>query len=155
MPSRTSLLTGRRPDTSRSWTIEADQWFRFSSGNGNWTTLPGHFKNSGYLTIGTGKVFHETMPSFDPQDCTHSWSPEAVFSRGKKPAGLWDPTGDPENNATGLAEQVPDADEPKMQDGNITDHAVDVIKGLASGVYGDDVASGVKPFFLAIGLHKP
>ena len=25
MPSRTSLLTGRRPDTS--WTIEPDQWF--------------------------------------------------------------------------------------------------------------------------------
>ena len=25
MPSRTSLLTSRRPDTSRSWTIETDQ----------------------------------------------------------------------------------------------------------------------------------
>lgn len=25
MPSRTALLTSRRPDTSRSWTIEGDQ----------------------------------------------------------------------------------------------------------------------------------
>jgi hypothetical protein len=29
MPSRTSLLTSRRPDTSRSWTIEADQVSEF------------------------------------------------------------------------------------------------------------------------------
>ena len=31
MPSRTSLLTGRRPDTTRSWTIEADQCTLFPS----------------------------------------------------------------------------------------------------------------------------
>lgn len=54
MPSRTSLLTSRRPDTSRSWTIEADQWFRLSGGN--WTTLPGAFKQAGYFTMGMGKV---------------------------------------------------------------------------------------------------
>ena len=42
MPSRTSLLTSRRPDTSRSWTIEADQYWRVSGGN--FTTLPQRFK---------------------------------------------------------------------------------------------------------------
>ena len=51
MPSRTSLLTGRRPDTSRSWTIEVDQWFRNSGGN--WTTLPGKFKASPPLATTT------------------------------------------------------------------------------------------------------
>ena len=51
MPSRTSLLTSRRPDTSRSWTIEADQWFRRNDTGSNWTTLPGAFKAAGYLTI--------------------------------------------------------------------------------------------------------
>lgn len=55
MPSRTALLTSRRPDTSRSWTIEADQYFRVSGGR-NFTTLPQLFKEKGYLTVGMGKV---------------------------------------------------------------------------------------------------
>jgi hypothetical protein len=38
MPSRTALLTSRRPDTSKSWTIEPDQFWRISGGN--FTTLP-------------------------------------------------------------------------------------------------------------------
>ena len=57
MPSRTSLLTSRRPDTSRSWTIEDDQWFRLSGG-ANWTTLPGAFKANGYLTLGMVRRQH-------------------------------------------------------------------------------------------------
>merc|ERR1719262_1650823 len=57
MPSRTSLLTSRRPDTSRSWTIEPDQYWRESGGN--FTTLPQRFKEEGFLTIGMGKIFHE------------------------------------------------------------------------------------------------
>ena len=55
MPSRTSLLTSRRPDTSRSWTIETDQYWRLSAGN--FTTLPERFMQSGYLTLGMGKIF--------------------------------------------------------------------------------------------------
>ena len=39
--------------------------------------------------------------------------------------------------------------------GNITDHAVSVIQGLASGQYGADIAAQDRPFFLAVGLHKP
>ena len=42
-----------------------------------------------------------------------------------------------------------------MQDGNITDHAVQVIQELAGGKYGGDVANMTRPFFLAVGLHKP
>ena len=42
------------------------RWFRNSGGN--WTTLPGKFKDEGYLTLGMGKIFHETMPANDPQD---------------------------------------------------------------------------------------
>lgn len=59
MPSRTALLTSRRPDVSRCWTIEADQYFRRSGGN--FTTLPQIFKNNGFRAIGMGKIFHEGM----------------------------------------------------------------------------------------------
>ena len=33
--------------------------------------------------------------------------------------------------------------------------AVKTIEGLASGTYGTDVAAGKRPFFLAVGFHKP
>ena len=42
-----------------------------------------------------------------------------------------------------------------VQDGNITDHAVATIEKMASGGFGADVASGKRPFFLAVGFHKP
>lgn len=157
MPSRTSLLTSRRPDTSRSWTIEADQWFRLSGGN--FTTLPQRFRQEGYLTLGMGKIFHETMPSSDPQDYVLSWSPEAVFpdggQRGK--GGLYDPPGKGGKlgGAGNLAHKFPDDLEGQLQDGNITNHAVKVIADMASGKYGEDVASMKRPFFLAVGFHKP
>lgn len=152
MPSRTSLLTGRRPDTSRSWTIEVDQWFRNSAAN--WTTLPGRFKDAGYLTMGMGKIFHETMPSWDPQDARVSWSPEAFYETGgqRGKGGLFDPPGIGKEGAGALAHRFPDEEEPRMQDGNITDHAVATIQKMAAGEFGADVASGARKFFLAVGF---
>ena len=49
----------------------------------------------------------------------------------------------------------PDEEEPQMPDGNITDHAVATIERMANGTFGADVANGSRPFFLAVGLHKP
>ena len=54
--SRTALLTSRWPDTSKTWTIEDDQYWRFTAGN--FTTLPQMFLEAGYTTIGMGKIFH-------------------------------------------------------------------------------------------------
>ena len=69
MPSRTSLLTSRRPDTSRSWTIEADQYWRKSGGN--FTTLPQHFMNvrtcmhDGWMVSGTSDLHTRGSNSFN------------------------------------------------------------------------------------------
>ncbi|KAK6171255.1 hypothetical protein SNE40_019482 [Patella caerulea] len=53
-PSRTSLLTGRRPDTTHVY----DLIHYFRNVGGNYTTIPEFFKNNGYRTIGMGKIFH-------------------------------------------------------------------------------------------------
>ena len=55
-PSRTVLLTGRRPDSSRVWTI--GPYFRHTTGL-NYTTLPQYFREAGYRSIGQGKIFHD------------------------------------------------------------------------------------------------
>jgi iduronate 2-sulfatase len=77
-PSRNSFMTGRRPDTTKVW--EFDDHFRQSgpgTSNGiGWQTLPEYFKLRGYVTLGSGKLFHPTSPP--DNDCPRSWSVEVA-----------------------------------------------------------------------------
>lgn len=66
MPSRVSMLTGRRPDT----TGVVDFSVRFRSVLPDVVTLPQHFKNQGYHAAAFGKIFHN--------DDKASWS-EPLF----------------------------------------------------------------------------
>jgi len=52
-PSRTSMLTGRRPDTTHVHDL-IHYWRQVA---GNFTTLPEYFKQHGYKTAGIGKVY--------------------------------------------------------------------------------------------------
>ncbi len=63
-PSRTSLLTGLRPDTTGVYELQT----HFRKNIPNCVTLPEQFKNNGYLTTGLGKIFHGGL------DDTRSWS---------------------------------------------------------------------------------
>ena len=53
-PSRTSFLTGRRPESTR--VFDLNTYWRDVAGN--FTTLPQYFKRHGYFTQGVGKIFH-------------------------------------------------------------------------------------------------
>jgi hypothetical protein len=46
-PSRTAILTSRRPDTSRVWRVDDKEYWR--SVGGNFTTLPQYFKEAGWV----------------------------------------------------------------------------------------------------------
>ena len=63
-PSRTSLLTGRRPDTTRIYDLQTH--FRLTIPDV--VTLPEHFKKNGYHAQGFSKIYHGGLD--DPQ----SWS---------------------------------------------------------------------------------
>ena len=54
-PSRSSLLTGRRPDSTRVWDLETH--FRVALPDA--VTLPQYFKASGYYCAALSKVFHK------------------------------------------------------------------------------------------------
>ena len=71
-PSRTALLTSRRPDTSRVWSVVPNENWR--ADGGNFSTIPQKFKESGYLTLGMGKIFHGNTESC--LEC--SWSAESL-----------------------------------------------------------------------------
>ena len=83
-PSRSSLLTGTRPDTTKVWDLNT----HFRKAIPDVVTLPQHFKQNGYFVQGMGKLFHGGFD--DPQ----SWSvPWASPKTGHGAYGL------PESNA--------------------------------------------------------
>lgn len=66
-PSRASLMTGLRPDSTRVWHL-GDQ---FRQINPNTVTMPQYFSKFGYHTVNIGKIFHNYMPdsvSWDEPD---------------------------------------------------------------------------------------
>lgn len=74
-PSRASLLTGRRPDTTLDFSYSSS--FRKKGVGMSWVTLPEHFRKHGYTTLAAGPVFHPGLPvNFDATDTTgrkRSW----------------------------------------------------------------------------------
>ncbi|XP_039871983.1 iduronate 2-sulfatase isoform X2 [Simochromis diagramma] len=143
-PSRVSMLTSRRPDTTRLY--DFNSYWRVHSGN--YTTLPQYFKSQGYFTMSVGKVFHPGIASNNTDDYPYSWSipayhpPSFTYEKKKMCKGK---DGKLHVNllcAVNVSEQ-PGGTLPDLES---TEEAVRLLK---SRVNDDD------PFFLAVGFHKP
>ncbi|XP_046552842.1 iduronate 2-sulfatase-like [Haliotis rubra] len=133
-PSRTALLTSRRPDTSHIWSI--GPYFR--QYGGNFTTLPQYFKQNGYRTIGMGKVFHP-----------------GSSSGGDDPVSWTDPythADDDYKHNDLLMEAVSEEREKAnpLQDQILAASAIQALKEVAPAAKSDE-----RPFFLAVGFRKP
>ncbi len=66
-PSRASLMTGLRPDSTRVWHLGD----KFREINPAAVTMPQYFSKFGYHTVNIGKIFHNYMPdsiSWDEPD---------------------------------------------------------------------------------------
>ena len=66
-PSRASLMTGIRPDSTRVWHLGD----KFREINPSTVTMPQYFSQFGYRTVNLGKIFHNYMPdsiSWDEPD---------------------------------------------------------------------------------------
>ncbi len=153
MPSRASLLSGLRPDTIRMYAFDRD--FRESKPNA--VTLPEHFKNHGYQTLAFGKIFHKDdrrswseprwrskKPEYhtehgksileairtDYRRLTFTWQLGDGFSKSKRMGGLsW---------------EAPNVADNALREGDMTDEVIQTLQRVKD-----------KPFFLAVGYHKP
>ena len=133
-PSRTSFLTSRRPDTTHVY----DLYNYFRDVGGNYTTLPEYFKYHGYVTAGFGKVFHPGHASGhdDPPSWTepfyHAPNLELWSSVSKQASASW----------LDVPKSVTDKE--PLPDNQLAESAMNFL----------DKVSG-KPFFVAVGFHKP
>ncbi len=138
-PSRASLLTGRRPDTT--YTLSNREYFRRDAGD--FVTIPQYFKEKGYETFGMGKIFHRGHSGSD--DDPPSWT-RPYFSLDESGYDIkqyWSGQG----NFEGAIPKATRARHP-LPDDLLADHAVQSLKKIARG----EIRS---PFFMAVGVLKP
>ena len=124
-PSRTSMLTGLRPETTDVLNNLDD----FRQKLPDTITLPQHFKTYGYYTQSVGRVFH--TPDF--QDDENSWS-----------APSWRPPWYPLDYDTTPSWQALDVGDDALKDGKTAKRAVEVLEQIKN-----------QQFFLTVGFYKP
>jgi len=138
-PSRTSLLTGTRPDTTKVYDLTT----HFRKALPDVVTLPQLFKNNGYFTEAMGKIYHHGLD--DPA----SWSIPTAFPRAPHGAehGRVDPDAPPGGKVSrGPAFRATDGPDNALHDGELADMAV---KALAS------LKTNSQPWFFGVGFLKP
>ena len=148
-PSRTSLLTGRYP--TQTGVMNNNDYFRRI--HPEFVTLPEYFKNNGYATLRTGKIFHGGID--DAPSWTEGGEPtdSAITERGKAtPKKLVDANELPDAPANESLSKSAASDRIIVLEGDGESHgdyktATQAIKYLEQ--YKD------QPFFLAVGFVKP
>ena len=163
-PTRASLLTGRRPDYTRVWDLKT----KMRDIHPDILTLPQHFKNHGYETVGLGKIFDPRCVDGRQWGDKPSWSRPYVhvpknpdsemgflnpafvervrkIRREKRLTGDWGVIRKAIGGVPPVehSEDVPDN---AYEDGALAEAAAGLVKELAAGD---------RPFFLAVGFHKP
>jgi arylsulfatase A-like enzyme len=150
-PSRTSLLTGCRPDSTKVYDLVT----HFRKNLPEVVALPQHFKRNGYFTQSVGKIYHGGL------DDKESWSepapgvnrpmyqlPENKALVSRKADAVKDKkfaTPSARYNAmVGPAYECADVPDNAYSDGAIADAAITLLRKAKD-----------KPFFLAVGFLKP
>ena len=141
-PSRTSLLTGTRPDTTKVWDLTTP----FRKAQPDLVTLPQLLKNNGYFTEAMGKIYHHGLD--DPT----SWSVPTQYP--KAPHGAGPRSEDPDGSKVALSKtgrgpvvEVVNGPDNSLHDGELADMAVKALQELKR--------KPQQPFFLAVGFIKP
>jgi arylsulfatase A-like enzyme len=165
-PSRTAVMTGLRPDTTKVWDLVTH--FRVAQPDA--VTLSQNFKNQGYFAQGMGKIFHGrlddapswSVPWFTPKAITYAL-PENMAAaaantseepddasvstaKTKKKAKKGGGDGEEGGGKKGAVYECADVPDNTYQDGQVADLAVSTL---------GELKKKDQPFFLAVGFIKP
>lgn len=151
-PSRSSLLNGRYP--TQTGVMDNNTYFRKQ--HPDYVTLPQYFKNQGYASLRTGKIFHGGIDDLvswteggEPVDQNIINRPPSPVATGQGSRETDDPERGPQSNRPARASTsdrivVLEGDGESHGDYKIATRAIDYLER-----YKD------KPFFLAVGFNKP
>lgn len=173
-PSRASMLTSRRPDSTRVGVTApppiAGGWCwcqRTKCKEGDlFMTLPTYMRQQGYATAGNGKLFHPSACNDDTGqsdfgfshaqgDDPRAWSYYDYFAEANFTQEQWGSIpgpGDPVFDRTGGLSfmESPLRDE-EQTDGILAANAVERFANFSR----DGIGKGDMPFFHSVGFHKP
>jgi arylsulfatase A-like enzyme len=147
-PSRTSFLTGLRPDTTKVYDNGRGEFRKLLP---NVITLPQLFLQHGYETRGLGKIFGEGLN--DPKAWSVPLWPDGIAGMQYVDLEKWAQVPAAEKSRTPIPTlewekretcQAPEVPANALQDGQVADRAVQALREMRS-----------KPFFLAVGFLKP
>lgn len=147
-PSRASLMTGLRPDTSRVWDLPT----HFRDQNPDVITIPQNFLNNGYHSQGMGKIYHTghgnrddkftwTVPHQTPRRPGYLLKENQQTVQENRQRSKTDKTWRWSNGPPTEMADVPDE---AYTDGATTNFAIETLNTLKG-----------QPFFLAVGYSKP
>ncbi|MFT4587780.1 MAG: arylsulfatase A-like enzyme [Limisphaerales bacterium] len=150
-PSRASIMTGLRPDSTKVWDLITD----FRDTVPDVVTLPQQFMKHGYYAVAYGKIYHNPIP--DPKSWNEpnhwpkqasTWTPEGrraladyrkkMKADGKSAAAI--------RRMRAPATEIQDVPDSRTPDGEIADQALAAMRELAKKD---------QPFFLAAGFIRP
>lgn len=167
--SRASIMTGRRPDTTRVYDLTT----HFRKALPDVKTLPQQFREAGYRSLAVGKIYHGAAghafgngidddlswsdPGWFPQpnfyhtaegiEIAEKWFAGHRKSLAKNYPQLAEPDASWKDAIVrGLPWEAPDVADDELADGQIASQAIEYLK---------DMAKEGTPFFLAIGFLKP
>lgn len=162
-PSRASVMTGLRPDSTRVWDLRG----KFRQNLPDVVTIPQYFHKHGYYTVSMGKIFHNHMPdrvSFDepdlrpkkymtpelidrePESFYHDEKLNRELAQVRKKRLEKNPNRYADGWAYGVATESYDGPDNQFYDGAQTDLAIETMRRLKKNE---------KPFFLALGYYRP
>ena len=169
-PTRSSLMTGTRPDTTKVWDLST----HFRTALPNVVTLGQHFKQNGYFVQGMGKIYHGGFD--DPPTWSVPWqTPKATAyalpenlalnqrryegepddalgtkskskTRGAQAPKTAADTSSSKRGSRGPAFESADVPDNTFQDGKVAELAITTLRELSKKP---------EPFLLAVGFIKP
>ena len=141
-PSRSSLMTGARPDTTKVWDLVT----HFRAAMPEVVTLPQHFKQNDYFVQGMGKLYHGGYD--DGPSWSVPWSSPKVVTYGlpENEARQKASRGQSGQGIRGPAFEGADVPDNSFHDGALAEMAVQAL---------GEMAKRNQPFWLGVGFIRP